>query len=564
MMTITGGELLLDLLESQGIEQIFSSPGTEWAPVWEGLARRFQQDNHRLKYTNCRHENLAVSMAQGYAETSGRMAAVLLHSGVGVLNGSLAIRNALFARTPMLIISGETYEHSLGNEVKPQGWHWLGLLSDIGGPSTMVNSYVKWSNTIKNRDSLIDLVERGCAIAQAPTPGPVFLTISPELLAKNLNDRILTSGNKTHISLQIQAQDLNEAAELLFKSHRPMILTEYAGKFLGAIAELVKLAETLSIPVFEFFPFFGNFPKGHPLYQGYDSNAMLLEADVIFVAGSTLPWYPPAACLRADVKVILLDEDSLHLNIPHWGYHVDLALTGEIEKGLRDITAIIQRMDFNESTRQERLCHWQTKHNKIRQDWDAETKSEQNKKPIAARWFLHKINQIMPSNTMFVDETISHTRLVHRYLGNPDSYIRATYGGLGVGFGEAIGVKIAYPDRPVVLIIGDGAFNYNPALAGLGLCQEYQIPILTIIINNGGYVAMKMGHNALFPKGAAVSSGQYFGVAISPAPDYVKIAQAFGAYAEKLENPQDIESVMKRALNAIQQGQPALLDVVMQ
>ena len=352
-MTITGGELLLDLLENQGIEQIFSSPGTEWAPVWEGLAKRFQQRNYKVKYTNCRHENLAVSMAEGYAETSGRMAAVLLHSGVGVLNGSLAIRNAQFARTPMLIISGETYQHSLESDSKPQGWHWLGLLSDIGGPSAMVNSYVKWTNTIKNRDSLIDLIERGCRISRAPTPGPVFLTISPELLAKNLEERKVASGYKTNLSLQLSLDDLAETADLLFQSRKPMILTEYAGKNPKSVSELVKLAETLSIPVFEFFPFFGNFPKQHPLYQGYDFNSMLQEADTVFVVGSTLPWYPPAACLRTDVKIILLDEDTLHQYIPHWGYHVDLALTGNIENGLRSISAIIQNMEIDQAARRE-------------------------------------------------------------------------------------------------------------------------------------------------------------------------------------------------------------------
>jgi acetolactate synthase-1/2/3 large subunit len=563
MMT-TGGELLLDLLEGQGIDQIFSSPGTEWAPVWEGLAKRFSMGNFNLKYTNCRHETLAVSMAQGYAETSGRMAAVLLHSGVGVLNGSMAIRNALFARTPMIIISGETYQHSLDNEAKPQGWHWLGLLSDIGGPTTMVNSYVKWSNTIKNRDSLIDLVERGCRIARAPTPGPVLFTISPELLAKDLNCHHVYSTRQSDVALSLSTGDLQKVADLLVNSRKPMILTEYAGKYPNAVDNLVILAESLSIPVFEFFPFFGNFPKEHPLYQGYDLNKMLQEADVVLVVGSTLPWYPPTACLREDVKIVLLDEDSLHQNIPHWGYHVDLCLSGNIRDGLKSIISIIEHSTLNQPIIQERSAFWKTQHQKLLQGWEVETKSDQDKTPISSRWFLQKVQDTMPGNTIFVDETIIHTRFVHRYLGNPGCYIRATYGGLGVGFGEAIGVKIAYPDRPVALVIGDGAFNYNPALAGLGLCQEYKIPLLIMIMNNGGYIAMKLGHAALYPKGAAVASGRYLGVDISPAPDYVKIAQAFGAYAEKLENPNEIEAALQRALQAVKGGQTALIDVVMQ
>ncbi|HSW59137.1 MAG TPA: thiamine pyrophosphate-binding protein [Dehalococcoidales bacterium] len=562
-MDRTGGDLLLDILEAQGIEQIFSSPGTEWAPVWEGLAKRFQKGKTALKYTNCRHESLAVSMAQGYAETSGRMAAVLLHSGVGVLNGSLAVRNAYFARTPMLIISGETYQHSTEEGIKPQGWHWLGLLSDMGGPTAMVNSYVKWANTIRNRERMVDLVVRGCRIAQSPVPGPVFLTISPELLAKEVTKNVITPPASYDIAYQLSPDGMKEAAALLINSLKPIIITEYAGKNPQSVPALVALAESLNIPVFEFFPFFGNFPKNHPLYQGYDFSSYLQEADVVFIAGSTLPWYPPSACLRENVKVILLDEDTLHRHIPQWGYHIDLALTGNIRDGLQYITSLIQASPVNKTVLIERLEYWRTQHKQTMDGWETETQSVKNKRPISARWFLHKIKEIMPPHTLIVDETIIHVRLMHRYLGHPDSFIRATYGGLGVGMGEAIGVKIAYPERPVALIIGDGAFNYNPALAALGLCQEYRLPLLTIIVNNGGYMAMKTGHNALYPGGAAAASGHYFGVDITPAPDYVGIARAFGAHAEKLENPQDIDSVLKRAFLAIENGQPALLDVVM-
>ena len=135
-MTVTGGEMLLDLFQCQDIEYIFCSPGTEWTPVWEGLLKRQSWGDKSLKYITCRHETLAVSMAQGYSRVTGRMAAVLLHSGVGVLSGAVAIRNAYFAKAPMLIMSGETVEHSSDGGIRPQGWQWLGLLSDVGGPSS--------------------------------------------------------------------------------------------------------------------------------------------------------------------------------------------------------------------------------------------------------------------------------------------------------------------------------------------------------------------------------------------------------------------------------------------
>jgi len=140
-MTISGGEIFLDLLQSYGVEYIFCSPGTEWTPVWEALLKRYAQGDNSLKYINCRHEMLAVSVAMGYAEVTGRLPAVLLHSGAGVLHGSMAIRNACIAKVPMVVFSGETYEHTGDAEVKPQGWHWLGLLSDIGGPESFLKLF---------------------------------------------------------------------------------------------------------------------------------------------------------------------------------------------------------------------------------------------------------------------------------------------------------------------------------------------------------------------------------------------------------------------------------------
>ena len=137
-MPATGGELLVDLLKTSGVEYIFCSPGTEWTPVWEALLKQQGQGETTPKYINCRHEILAISMAMGYAEITGKLPAVLLHSGVGALSGSLAIRNAYVGRVPMLIFSGETCEHCGDDEVRAQGWHWLGLLSDIGGPTSLV------------------------------------------------------------------------------------------------------------------------------------------------------------------------------------------------------------------------------------------------------------------------------------------------------------------------------------------------------------------------------------------------------------------------------------------
>ncbi len=568
MMTISGGELLLDLFEKYGIEYIFCSPGTEWTAVWEGLAKRWGEGDNSLKYINCRHEILAVSMAMGYAETTGRLPAVLLHASVGPLHAAMAIRNVYAAQVPMIILSGETYEHTGDDEVRAQGWHWLGLLSDIGGPSALVRNYVKWSNAVKSRDSLVDCVYRGCQIAQTAPRGPIFLSIPTELLLKSRKEEKIIRPYPVAAVSEPRPSDMKEVAKQLIQSQQPIIIAEHAGKKPGAVKKLTELAELLSIPVFECtFPYTANFPKNNPLYMGYDASEALQHADTVFVVSGTTPWYPPSTGPRKDAKIILLDEGPLHERLPYWGYQIDLSITADIEPALAALVDII-RADISQEKQpaplyRERLEYWQAKHEKMMAQLETEALAVKEQRPIASRWFLHLAKKILPADAIILDETILHMRYVRQYLAQPDHYIKAGYGGLGVGMGEAAGVKLAYQDRPVILMVGDGAFNYNPVLAGLGLCQEYNLPIFIIIFNNGGYMAMKLGYNMRYPEGWAVRQQTYFGVDIAPAPDYVKVAEAFAAYGEKLEEPEDIEPALKRGLQQIAQGKTALLDVIL-
>ena len=567
-MTVSGGEILLNLLQAYGVEYIFCSPGTEWTPVWEALLKRYAQGDHSLKYINCRHEMLAVSMAMGHAEVSGRLPAVLLHSGAGVLHGSMAIRNAYIAKVPMVIFSGETYEHTGDAEVKPQGWHWLGLLSDSGGPSSLVNGYVKWSNSAKSKENLVDLIYRGCQIARTAPQGPVFLSISPELLIKSYPETRITRPYPVDTVSGPTSPGLEEAARQLVQSKQPIIITEYSGKKPGAVRKLAELAELLSIPVFEcIIPFYSNFPKSNPLYMGFDTTEALQEADTVFVVGSVTPWYPPLVCAQNNVRVILLDEAPLHENLPHWGYPVDLTLTAEFEQGLSSLIDIIKNrwseQIHADQLYKKRLKYWQVKHQKLMEDWEAEAMSERRNKPISFKWFLHEANRIFPRNAVVIDETILAMRFIHRYLAEPGRFIKSGYGCLGVGMGEAAGVKLACPDQPVILFIGDGAFHYNPVMAGLGLCQEYRLPLFIIIVNNGGYMAMKRGFHSLYPQGWAVSKKTYLGVDITPAPDYAKLAAVFDAYGEKLEKPEEMETVLNRGLEQLGKGKTVILDTIL-
>lgn len=563
-MTVSGGELLVNLLKACGTEYIFCSPGTEWTPVWEALLKRQEQGDDSIKYINCRHEILAVSMAQGYAETSGKLPAVLLHASVGSLHGAMAIRNAYAARVPMLIFSGETYHHYSDGDVRAQGWHWLGLLSDIGGPSALLKGFTRWSNAVKSRDSLVDSVLRGSRIARTAPGGPVYLSVPTEVLLKPGDEVNIRPPASVAVPVPHQ-DDVQQAARLLVDSREPVIITEHAGKKPGTVAKLVELAELLGIPVFESrLPYVSNFPKDHSLYMGHDTSEALKTADTVLVVGGLTPWYPPSDGPGEDSRVIMLDEDSLHERLPHWGYRADIFINADIETALETIIDMVRQDKVtSEKTTGERASRWKPHHDTMLAQWENDALASKDNQPIDPRWLLYEAARLFPENAFILDETILHTRLVHQYLARPGGYIKSAYGGLGVGLGEAAGAKLGQPDRPVILLVGDGAFNYNPVLAGLGFCQEYEIPLFIIILNNGGYAAMEFGHRMMYPEGAAVSRETFLGTTISPAPDYRKVAQVFEAFADKITEPEDVEAGLKWGLNHISQGKTVLLDVVL-
>jgi acetolactate synthase-1/2/3 large subunit len=206
----------------------------------------------------------------------------------------------------------------------------------------------------------------------------------------------------------------------------------------------------------------------------------------------------------------------------------------------------------------------QNSHNEMMGQLTEQAMADKNKKPLSSRWFFHTLGKTLPGEAIIVDETISHSRLLRKYLAEPNSYVRGSCGGLGMGLGETAGAKLASGNRPVVFIVGDGTFNYNPVPGGLGVLQEYNLPVLIIILNNAGYIAMSQGYHKHFPEGWAASHKKYLGVNIEPSPDYVKLAEAFGAYGEKIEEPEDIEPALNRALEELAQGRSALLDVIVE
>jgi acetolactate synthase-1/2/3 large subunit len=557
---LTGAEAFLQVLGKTGVEYIFASPGSEWAPVWEALAKPRAQDEPVPRYLSSRHEETALGMASGYAKATGRLPAVMIHTTVGSLHAAMALRGALHEQVPMVVFAGESI--GFGDDESPDPGHqWLRHLADVGGPTRLVERCVKWSMAVNTKAVLPATVQRACQLAMASPRGPVFVSLPMEFLF----DTMTTNAPQASEFPRPPVADLggiDELARLLAEAQNPIVISEEAGRSVGAVERLVELAEHLGAPVVETWSTtYVNFPRTHPLHGGVDPKEYFREADLVFLVGAVEPWHPPSAGPRPGVKVIALDENPLRPDLPYWGYQVDLCLTGEVESSLVQLLERLKkRVPRADRARAER---WQKRHAERKRAWREEASALKDRRPMDTRWVAHELNQVLPPDTMVVEETITHRMALHRYLDRlgPGTFFCGANGGLGTGLGTALGVKVAMPERPVLALIGDGSFNYNPVLAALGFAQEFGMPFMIVLFNNHGYLSQKAGLPKYYPEGWAMKTKTFVGTSISPAPDYAAVARAFGGYGEKVEEPGEVRSALERGLKAIAGGQLALIDV---
>jgi len=561
--TLTGAETFLRLLAAMGVERIFASPGSEWAPVWEHLAKPYGAEGSIPAYFSSRHEEIAVAMAGGYAKASGKLPAVMIHTTVGSLHATMAMRGALHENIPMVVFAGESI--AFGEDEGPDpGPQWLRSLADVGGPARLVEHCVKWSFGVNAKAIFPSTIQRACQLAMAAPRGPVFVSLPMEHLF-DLTPTSAPAAAAIPIRATADPRGIDQLADMLASAKQPVIVTERCGQSVGAVSRLVELAELLGAPVVETrSATYVNFPRNHPLHAGYDPLPILADADLVFMPAAVAPWHPASAGPAPGAKVAVLDENPLRIEKPVWGFQVDLCLAGEVEGSLELLLAQVkERVRPGDAARAKSAERWSARNIARRKAWTEEALARKSDKPLDTRWVAHELNQVLPSDAMIVDETITHRDAIFRGLDRlaPGAFFAGCIGGLGTGLGTALGVKAARPDRPVIALIGDGALHYNPVPAGLGFAQEYGMPILIVLFNNHGYLSQQAELPKYFPKGFAVKAGKFAGTSIAPSPDYAVLAQAFGGYGEKVENPGEVRAAIQRGLKAIGSGKLALIDM---
>jgi acetolactate synthase-1/2/3 large subunit len=363
---------------------------------------------------------------------------------------------------------------------------------------------------------------------------------------------------------QAPASEIERVAKLLLSAELPVVVTEGAGRQAEGYAALVELAELLAIPVIEPFPTeVANFPKTHPLHQGPTIQPFADETDLVLVVRSRVPWYPPRNKPRK-ATVVVLDETPVRDSMVYQNVPADITLEGDVVHSLRTLIAAVRarKPDAAKVTARRERCEAT---NAKRLAGNRRIDAEAAAKPIIdPAWLCHVLNEVLPQDTIVVDETITYRGSTIRHLDDhgPRSAFRVG-GGLGQGFGTALGLKIASPQHLVAWIVGDGAFLYNPLPQSLAFAKHRDLPILILVLNNTGYDSMAKEHRAWYPDGISAKNDLFYGRTITDF-DYAELAKPFGGFGRAVVKPADLKPALQEALAAVKSGKTAILNIMVE
>lgn len=556
---LDGGEAVLAACRSLGVDVIFSSPGSEWAPVWEALARQERDETGGPAYLDLLHETLAVAMATGYGLVTRRPQLVLLHAGPGLLQGAMGVHGALLSGVPMVVCSAESTTYGDGG-VDP-GSQWYRNLSVVGGPQAVAAPFVKWATQAADVSTVYGMVVRAGEMARRAPAGPVYLNVPVEALLTPWTPAGHRDVPQPGATVAAPA-DVERVAGLLAAARRPLIVTESAGRDPEAFAALADLAEAMAVPVVEpQSAVCANFPATHPMHQGERVDDLAADADLILLAGCRAPWYPPSA-KPGGATVVVVDGVP---HRPYMAYQVltaDAYLEGGLAPTLRALGEAVSAAGTDAGRVAARRAELTARHEEDAARLREEESAAAGGEGIDPVLVTAELRELLDPDATVVDETITHSRGVRRHLraDRPGRYAYVQ-GGLGQGLGVALGVKLAARGREVALVVGDGSFLYNPVVQSLAASAQLRLPLLIVVFDNGQYRSMKLNHLRFYPDGAAVRTGRFHGVGLGGLPELSDLVTPFGMLGLSVSRPGELHSALVKALGAVREGRTALVNV---
>ena len=528
-MKLTGAQILMEVLKEEGVDSIFGYPGGATIDIHDCLVKT------ELKHYLARHEQGAVHAADGYARASGKVGVCIVTSGPGATNAVTGIATAYMDSIPMVIVSGQVPTHLIGNDAFQE--------VDIVG---ITRPCTKHNYLVPSVEELARILKEAFHIARSGRPGPVLVDIPKDVqqgtaIFKPKQRVKLKSYNPTY---KPNSKQLQKVASLIKTAKRPLIFSGGGVILSGASSELTRLAQSTQTPVTMSLMGLGSFPGTDPLSLGmlgmhgtYRANMSTAECDLFIgvgvrfddrVTGKTDCFAPKAKIVHIDI-----DPTSIRKNVP-----VSVPVVGDCNASLKELNEFLADEDLaaivkNHGPWLEKIEDWKRQY-KLAYD--------QQEEIIKPQYVVEKLYELTRGEAIITTEVGQNQMWAAQYyhFDKPSQFL--TSGGLGtMGFGlpAAIGAQVALPDALVVDVAGDGSIQMN--IQEMATAVNYKLPVKIVILNNS-YLGMVRQWQELFYNEC------YACTELTNSPDFVKLAEAFGATGFRATRPDEVEAVLKKGL----------------
>ncbi len=526
---MTGAKALIHALEKEGVDVVFGLPGGANLPIYDELV------DANLRHILVRHEQSAAHMADGYARIKRKSGVCFATSGPGATNIITGLATAHADSIPMVAVTGQVNLSMIGKDAFQE--------TDIIG---IANPCTKYSFQPRISSEIPEVVKKSFYIAESGRPGPVLIDIPKDVQQQSADmkfpDLINVRGYNPVIDADLS--EVGKAVELILKAERPIILAGGGVILSGAFAELQALAELLMIPVVTTFKGKGAFPENHPLAMGpigmhghAEANKIIIEADCIIAVGSRF----------SDRSVGKFEEFGKGMSIIHMDIDpaeigknksVDVAIVGDVKSSLRTLVKLLSK----KVTKRDPENPWLKRRKELVQYFSESLKDYPRE--ITAKKSLKKLRELLPAQGIVTTE-VGQCQMwasLHFDVISPGTFFSSTgLGTMGFGFPASIGAKAARPEVPVVDIAGDGSFNMTENSLAVSVLEK--LPVIVFLMNNYMLGMVAQWQRTFYNR-------RYSGVEQHQCPDYVKVAEAYGAQGIRAQSMAELEKAIKTAVKS--------------
>jgi len=529
MENMNGGRALMKSLEKEGVKEVFGLPGGANLPMYDELFKS------NIRHILARHEQSAAHMADGYGRVSRKPGVCFATSGPGATNLLTGLATAQADSAPMIAITGQVPVKMIGKDAFQE--------SDIIG---MANPCVKYSFQPRDASEIPEVVRKGFYIAATGRPGPVLIDIPKDV---QQNEASMTFPEEVkvrgyHPWTDPDIVQIEKAIDMLLAAEKPIILAGGGVTISSAFAELQSISELLMIPVVTTFKGKGSFPENHPLSLGpigmhghAEANKLMTEADCVLAIGTRFSDRSVGTFEEFEkrLKIIHMDVDPAEIGK---NQTTNIAVVGDVQATLR----IMVKLLMQKSIKKIEGTTWLKHVKEVKEYWRENLKLPKGE--MTAAKILRKLREVLPKESITTTEVGQHQMWASLFFDviHPGTFFSSTgLGTMGWRFPAAIGAKVAKPDVAVVDIAGDGSFSMTENSLATSVLEN--IPVIVFLVNNFSLGMVAQWQRTFYDR-------RMIGVDLKNCPDYVKLAESYGAQGIRAQSLDELEKAIKVGLKS--------------